>query len=57
MTPTDITNAIGSVGFPIVASAAMFWMVNKTVKELTDAINNLTTYLKTGEDVRDNDAH
>ena len=42
----EIINAISSVGFPIVASGALFWMVNKTMAELTEAINNLTVYLK-----------
>ena len=42
----EIINAISSVGFPIVASAALFWMVNTTMTKLTDAINDLTTYLK-----------
>ena len=46
MEAQEIINAISSVGFPIVASGALFWMVNKTMAELTDAINNLTTYLK-----------
>ena len=35
-------NIIGSVGFPIVACGALFWMVNTTMKELTKAINDLT---------------
>ena len=39
---TDIINAIGSVGFPIVACGALFWMVNTTMKELSTAINELT---------------
>ena len=42
----EVINAISSVGFPIVACGALFWMLNKTMAELTDAINNLTTYLK-----------
>ena len=39
---TDIINAIGSVGFPIVACGALFKMVNTTMKELSYAINELT---------------
>lgn len=46
MTPTDITNAIGAVGFPIVACCGLFWMVNTTMKELREAINELTMSLK-----------
>ena len=41
-TTTEIMNAIGSVGFPIVACCALFWMVNTTMKELTGAIENLS---------------
>lgn len=37
-----IISAIGTVGFPIVACAALFWMINKSVKELTAAVNNNT---------------
>ena len=41
MDSTEIVNAIGSVGFPIVACGALFWMVNTTMKELTSAITDL----------------
>ncbi len=41
----EITNAIGSVGFPIVACGALFWMINTTMKELTHAITELTESL------------
>lgn len=37
-----ITQAIGSVGFPIVACGALFWMINTTMKELTGAITELS---------------
>jgi len=37
-----ITQAIGAVGFPIVACGALFWMINTTMKELTGAITELT---------------
>ena len=56
METQEVINAISSVGFPIVASAALFWMVNTTMSKLTDAINDLTTYLKHGGD-RQNEAH
>ena len=49
----EIINAISSVGFPIVACGALFWMINNTIAELTTAnteltkaINNLTAYLR-----------
>lgn len=38
-----IVQAIGSVGFPIVACCGLFWMINTSMKELTGAINNLNT--------------
>lgn len=37
----SIVQAIGSVGFPIVACVGLFWMVNTTMKELTKAIDGL----------------
>jgi RNA-splicing ligase RtcB len=39
---TEIINAIGSVGFPIVACGALFWMINTTMKELKQAIDQLS---------------
>lgn len=49
----DAINAISSVGFPIVACGALFWMINNALqkvtesnRELTDAINSLTAWLK-----------
>lgn len=53
-----ITQAIGSVGFPIVACGALFWMVNTTMKELTAAITDLSRSIATltkKEEVIDND--
>lgn len=43
----NIMNAIATVGFPIVACAALFWMINKSMKELTAAVNNNTSALHT----------
>ena len=43
----EILQAIGSVGFPIVACGGLFWMVNTTMKELTQVINNLNDSIKT----------
>lgn len=40
-----ITQVISSVGFPIVACGALFWMINTTMAKLTDAISELTTSL------------
>ncbi len=47
-TSTEIINAIGSVGFPIVACAALFWMINTTMKELTAAIEALSDSIREG---------
>lgn len=52
-----ITQAIGSVGFPIVACSALFWMINTTMKELTSAISDLSKSIATAnqkEEVTDN---
>lgn len=38
-----IVQAVGAVGFPIVACCGCFWMINTTMKELTNAIGNLDT--------------
>lgn len=36
-----IISAIGSVGFPIVACCAMFWLYNKTITELTQTLTRI----------------
>lgn len=36
-----ISDFIASVGFPIAAFAAMFWMCNNTLKQVTQAIDSL----------------
>lgn len=35
----EITQVISSVGFPIVACGALFWMINTTMVQLKDTIN------------------
>ena len=37
----SIIQAIGSVGFPIVACVGLFWMINTTMKEFTSTISKL----------------
>lgn len=37
----EIVTAISTVGFPIVACGALFYMINTTMKELTNVINKL----------------
>ena len=41
----EVTQVISSVGFPIVACGALFWMINTTMAKLTDAITELTKSL------------
>lgn len=52
-----VQSLISSVGFPVVAFGAMFWMMNTTIKELTttisantQAVTKLMAYLETKED-------
>lgn len=59
----ELINAIGTLGFPIVACCALFWQLNKTnenhkeeVKQLTTAIENNTIALtKIAERMDDKD--
>ena len=37
----EILNAIGSLGFPIVACCWMFYLYDKTVKELTQTMTKI----------------
>lgn len=37
----SVVQAIGSVGFPIVACIGLFWMINTTMKEFTASIDRL----------------
>ena len=41
----EVAQVISSVGFPIVACGALFWMINTSMKELTAAITALTKSL------------
>ena len=43
----EITQVISSVGFPIVACGALFWMINDTMAKLTMAISELSHGLTT----------
>lgn len=38
MSVDEISSLIGALGFPIVCSIALFWYINKTIKELADKI-------------------
>lgn len=41
-----IIQAIGSVGFPIVAACAMFYLYDKTIKELTNTLTRIDTTMQ-----------
>lgn len=41
-----IMSAIGSVGFPIVACCAMFWLYNKTITDLTNTLTRIDTTIE-----------
>lgn len=38
----ELVQAVGGLGFPIVACCGLFWMINTTMKELAGAINKLS---------------
>lgn len=38
---SEIIQAIGSVGFPIVACCAMFYLYDKTITKLTNALERI----------------
>lgn len=40
-----VITAISTVGFPVVACVGMFYLYNKTLTEVTDAISSMTTAL------------
>ena len=48
----EITQVISSVGFPIVACGALFWMINTTMKELKEAIMALTKSLENANETQ-----
>ena len=37
----DFISAIGSVGFPIVACCALFWLYDKTITKLTATLERM----------------
>lgn len=46
MDAQGIISAIGSVGFPIVAAVGMFYLYDKTVKDLTGMIQKIDITLQ-----------
>lgn len=41
----EIVNAIGSVGFPIVACIGLFYLYDRTIKDIVNALDNVNTTL------------
>ena len=41
-----ITTVIGSLGFPIAVCIACFWFINKTLNNITTALNNNTAVMQ-----------
>lgn len=42
----DILSAIGSVGFPIVAACGIFYLYDKTIKEITQTLIKVNSTLE-----------
>lgn len=42
----EVMQAISTVGFPVVACAAMFYMYDKIINELTSTLNKIDTTLQ-----------
>lgn len=45
MDPQSVINAIGSVGFPIVACCGLFYLYDKTIKEIVNALDDVKSTL------------
>lgn len=41
----EFVNAIGSVGFPIVACCGLFYIYDKTIKDIVNALDNVNQTL------------
>ena len=50
MSVQEIVNAIGSVGFPIVACCGLFYLYDRTIKEIINALDNVKETLHTVND-------
>lgn len=54
MDPNAIVQLVGSLGFPIVCCGALFWYINKTMKdfstEMEDSIKSLTKSISENTD-------
>lgn len=45
MNGQEIISAIGSVGFPIVACCGLFYLYDRTIKDIVNALDNVNTTL------------
>lgn len=45
METQEIINAIGSVGFPIVACVGLFYLYDRTIKDIVNALDNVNSTL------------
>ena len=41
----EVISAIGSVGFPIVACCGLFYLYDRTIKDIVNALDNVNTTL------------
>lgn len=41
----EIVSAVGSVGFPIVACIGLFYLYDKTIKDIVNALDNVNQTL------------
>ena len=54
MNPQDIINAIGTIGFPIVACCGLFYLYDKTIKEIVNALDDVKSTLSNVNKTLDN---
>lgn len=52
-----LTSLIGSLGFPIVVSGALFWYIVKSQREMRDAVDNNTKVMLKLIEHMDGDSH
>lgn len=45
MSVNEVMQLVGSLGFPIVACGALFWMINNTQKEQTESNKRISESL------------
>ena len=57
MNVQEIVNAIGSVGFPIVACCGLFYLYDRTIKEIINALDNVKETLHKVDSTLDSLSH